>query len=219
LNAPPTTPVSPSLLPLLLHLFLLPFLQPLTNQPPLSPLLDLQRAQKVAEKEIKAAAKENRLDAARILARQLVASRKTAGRLAMARANLMDLSNELKIQQSTLRTANAMKSSTQASKAMSNLIKIPQLQKTVREMSKEMYTAGMLGEAMEDAMDIAMGGEDIEEETAEAVDKVLNEVAGDVIANLVNAPLGRKTGQKVQQQEDEEGLPDDGLIERLANGD
>jgi len=86
-------------------------------------------------------------------------------------------------------------------------------------MSKEMYTAGMLGEAMEDAMDIAMGGEDIEEETAEAVDKVLTEVAGDVIAKLVNAPLGRKTGQKIQQQEEEdEGLPDDGLIERLANG-
>lgn len=131
----------------------------------------------------------------------------------MARANLMDLSNELKIQQATLRTANAMKYSTQASKAMSNLIKVPQLQKTVREMSKEMYTAGMLGEAMEDAMDIAMGGEDIEEESAEAVEKVLYEVAGDVIANLANAPLGHKVGgQKVQE------LPDDSFIEKLANG-
>ena len=56
---------------------------------------------------------------------------------------------------------------------MNDLIKIPQLNRTMAEMSREMMKAGMIDEIMDDAIDSALDSEDMEEETEAEIDKVL----------------------------------------------
>ena len=58
-------------------------------------------------------------------------------------------------------------------KMMNDLIKIPQLNRTMAEMSREMMKAGMIDEIMDDAIDSALDSEDMEEETEAEIDKVL----------------------------------------------
>jgi charged multivesicular body protein 3 len=53
----------------------------------------------------------------------------------------------------------------------------------------EMQRAGLIEEMTSEALDSALGGEDIEEETDEAVDAVLREVAGEVLAALPAAKV------------------------------
>ena len=49
---------------------------------------------------------------------------------------------------------------------------------TMREMSREMMKAGIIDEMITDAMDSAFGDEDlVEEETAQEIDRVLQELA------------------------------------------
>ena len=62
-------------------------------------------------------------------------------------------------------------------KMMNDLIKIPQLNRTMAEMSREMMKAGMIDEIMDDAIDSALDSEDMEEETEAEIDKVLIHVA------------------------------------------
>lgn len=57
-------------------------------------------------------------------------------------------------------------------KMVNDLIKVPQLNKTMRDMSREMMKAGMIDEIMDDALDSAMDTEDLEEETEAELDKV-----------------------------------------------
>lgn len=58
---------------------------------------------------------------------------------------------------------------------VNDLVKVPQLNKTMMEMSREMMKAGMIDEIMDDALDSAMDTEDMEEETEAELDKVSNE--------------------------------------------
>ena len=56
-----------------------------------------------------------------------------------------------------------------------------------------MQKAGLISEMTSDALDSALGGEDLEEEADEAVDAVLREVAGDIMDALPAAktqPVG-----------------------------
>ena len=60
----------------------------------------------------------------------------------------------------------------QVMKMVNDLIKVPQLNKTMRDMSREMMKAGMIDEIMDDALGSAMDTEDLEEETEAELDKV-----------------------------------------------
>ena len=57
-------------------------------------------------------------------------------------------------------------------KLVNDLIKVPQLQATMAQMSREMMRAGMIDEAMGDAIDSAVDTDTMEEETEAEVDKV-----------------------------------------------
>jgi charged multivesicular body protein 3 len=60
----------------------------------------------------------------------------------------------------------------QVMKMMTDMMKVPQLNATMAEMSREMMKAGMIDEIMDDAMESAMDTEDLEEETEAELDKV-----------------------------------------------
>ena len=60
----------------------------------------------------------------------------------------------------------------QVMKLVNDLIKVPQLNATMREMSKEMMKAGMIDEIMDESIDSALDTEDLEDETEAEIDKV-----------------------------------------------
>jgi charged multivesicular body protein 3 len=72
------------------------------------------------------------------LAREVVNSRKAVNKIYTAKANLKSVEMQMKGQAATLRVAGSLSKSADVMKAMSQLIKVPELQKTMQEMSKEM---------------------------------------------------------------------------------
>ena len=89
-------------------------------------------------RSIKEAAKKGNQDACRILAKEIVQSRKAVSRLYVAKANLSSVEMQMKAQASQLRVAGSLQKSTEVMKSMQQLIKLPEMQKTMQELSKEM---------------------------------------------------------------------------------
>ncbi len=94
------------------------------------------------------------------------------------------------------RAVGHMKSSGEVMKLMNNVMKQSVVAKTMMELSKEMFKAGVMDEMVSDAMDGAM--EDVEEETEEEVEKILAELA---VASVVAMPAAGRAKAAVPQQE------------------
>ena len=73
-----------------------------------------------------------------ILAREVVNARKAVTRIHTAKANLSSVEMQMKAQASQLRIAGCLSKSTDVMKSMQQLVKMPEIQKTMMEMSKEM---------------------------------------------------------------------------------
>lgn len=59
---------------------------------------------------------------------------------------------------------------------VNDLIKVPQLNTTMREMAREMMKAGMIDEIMDESINSALDTEDMEEETEAEIDKACSSV-------------------------------------------
>jgi len=70
-----------------------------------------------------------------------------------------------------------MAASTDVMQCMNDAIKLPALRAQMMEMSREMEKAGLIEEMIGDAMEDAMGGEELEDAANDEVDKVLEELA------------------------------------------
>ncbi|GAA29015.1 Charged multivesicular body protein 3 [Clonorchis sinensis] len=157
-------------------------------------ITSLQAQNKRVEADIKKRAKAGNLDEAKILARELVNSRKAVSRLYSANANLDCIISELNCQAATTKMAGCLKSSTAVMKSMSALFKLPELQKTMRDLSKEMTKMGLIDEMIQDTMESTMGdADDMEEATAAEVEKIIFEItSGEVVKppgiGLVSVP-------------------------------
>lgn len=175
-------------------------------------IMDIQREQKKAEKLIKEAAKRNDMVSAKILAKEYVQMRRTITKLAVNKASMLALSNQMTEQLAMARVAGSLQKSSEVMGLVNNLIKVPELQKVMAAMSKEMMKAGMIEEMVQDAMDSAIDSEELEEETEEQIDKILLEVAGETLGQMAAAPR-RQAAQHQQQAVEQE---DSELAERLA---
>ena len=79
-----------------------------------------------------------------ILAREVVNARKAVTRIHTAKANLSSVEMQMKAQASQLRIAGCLSKSTDVMKSMQQLVKMPEIQKTMMEMSKEMMKVNIL---------------------------------------------------------------------------
>uniref|UniRef100_A0A7S0RQB4 Charged multivesicular body protein 3 n=1 Tax=Chlamydomonas leiostraca TaxID=1034604 RepID=A0A7S0RQB4_9CHLO len=176
---------------------------------------DIQFEEKKVVKSIREAAKRGDQASVRVLAKQVVHTRKTVGQLYTNKAQLMSINNQLVEQLAVLRVSHALQKSTQVMSALTQAIKLPELQRTMVEMSKEMMRAGLIDEMMSDTLDSAMDTEDMEEETEEEISKVLDSIIGDTVKAM---PAAGKAKLPQQQAAEEEEEPDDmeELQSRLA---
>ncbi|ORY49016.1 hypothetical protein BCR33DRAFT_695530, partial [Rhizoclosmatium globosum] len=150
----------------------------------------IETAEAKVKKDIKAAAKRNDAASCRLLAKEIVRSRKARDRLHTSKAQLNSLSMQLQQQLAVAKVAGSLKQSTDIMKIVNNLIKLPEIHNTMQEMSKEMMKAGIIGEMMEDAID-TLDEEGIEEEADKEVENILFDLTDGLLgqAGQVGAPL------------------------------
>lgn len=137
---------------------------------------DIQREEEKVKRSIKDAGKKGQRDVCIILAKELIHSRRAISKLYASKAQMNSVLLSMKNQLAVVRVAGALQKSTEVMKAMQSLIKIPEIQETMRDLSKEMMKAGIIEEMMEDTFESMEDGEDMEEAAEEEVDKILFDI-------------------------------------------
>lgn len=159
---------------------------------------NLDRATQKSRSDLKNLAKKNDVKSARILAKELVRANKQRDRLISSKARLGSVQMQLQHQLSMVKVTGAFQKSSEIMKMTNQLVKLPQLSATMREMSMEMIKSGIMEEMMEETMDM-VDDDEIEEEADAEVDKVLFELTDGKLGQA-----GRVGGELPAQKEDEE---------------
>ncbi|CAJ1027956.1 Snf7, putative [Leishmania lindenbergi] len=126
--------------------------------------------------EMKKMAKQDQVDAVRIMARDLVRTRKYNQKMYRMRTQIQGVSLRIQTMQSSVQMADAMKGVTKAMRSMNNKMNIPEMQKIMREFEKQNEMMGMKEDMMNDAVDEVMDDDGMEEEeTEQEIQKVMDE--------------------------------------------
>lgn len=137
--------------------------------------------------DIKKLAKEGQMDAVKIMAKDLVRTRRYVKKFMLMKANIQAVSLKIQTLKSQSTMAQAMKGVTQAMTSMNRQMNMPQIQKILMDFEKQSEIMDMKEEMINDVMDDAMEGEGDEEETDAVVAQVLDELGlqlGDQLSGL-----------------------------------
>ncbi|ESO03639.1 hypothetical protein HELRODRAFT_185616 [Helobdella robusta] len=151
--------------------------------------------------DIKKMAKQGQMDAVKILARDLVRTRRYVKKFILMRANIQAVSLKIQTLKSNDAMASAMKGVTKAMATMNKQMKLPQIQQIMQEFEKQSEIMDMKEEMMNDVIDDALGEDDDEEESEAIVTQVLDELGlqmADQLSDL-SAPSS-KVGAVTKQQ-------------------
>ena len=113
----------------------------------------LEQMERKSRDECRKYGKEGRQDACKIVAREIVRTRAARNRMLMAKAQINSVNMQLQTQAAMVRAAGCMKKSTEVMRRMNKLVKLPELQKTMMEMQREMERSGLIEEVVGDALD------------------------------------------------------------------
>lgn len=174
----------------------------------------IEREELKLKLEIKKAAKKGDNQVVRILAKEMVQSRRAKNRIFTAKAQINSVTLQLQQQAAQVKVMGAISKSTEVMQIMNNLMKVPEIAATMREMSKEMQKAGIMEDMINDTMDGVLGDED-EDEVDSEVDNVLGEILGKELGG-VSVGKGKLSTGAVRKPVEEDELPDDDLVNRLA---
>ena len=89
-------------------------------------------------KSLKEAAKKGDTAVCHILAKEIINSRKAVTRLYTAKANLNSVQLQMKGQLATVKVAGALSSTSEVMKSMNALVKLPETQRDMMELSREL---------------------------------------------------------------------------------
>ncbi|XP_063040743.1 charged multivesicular body protein 3 [Engraulis encrasicolus] len=182
---------------------------------------DIQREQDKVKRSIKDAAKKGQKDVCVVLAKEVVQSKKAINKLYASKAQMNSILLSMKNQLALIRVSGALQKSTEVMKAMQSLVKIPEIQATMRELSKEMCKAGIIEEMMEDVFEGMEDEDEMEEEAEAEVDKILFEITagalGKAPSKVTDAlPEPEPQGAAAASEEEEEEEDIEEMQSRLA---
>lgn len=136
----------------------------------------MEQQEKKVIADIKKLAKEGQMDAVKIMAKDLVRTRRYIKKFMLMKANIQAVSLKIQTLRSQNTMAQAMKGVTRAMQNMNRQLNLPQIQKILQEFEKQSEIMDMKEEMMNDAIDDAME-DDLEEEESDAVvSQVLDEL-------------------------------------------
>lgn len=148
----------------------------------------MEQQEKKIINDIKKMAKDGQMDAVKIMAKDLVRTRRYVKKFILMRANIQAVSLKIQTLRSQNTMAQAMKGVTKAMQTMNNQLKLPQIQKIMMEFEKQSEIMDMKEEMMNDAIDDAMGDDDDEEESDAVVAQVLDELGLQLTDQLTDLP-------------------------------
>ena len=174
----------------------------------------IRREEAKVTKSLKEAAKKGDKDVCLILAKEVVHSRKTVNKLYCAKANINSVQMQMKGQLATIKVAGCLQKSAEVMKTMQQLVRLPEIQKTMMEMSREMMKAGIIEEMLEDTMENVTESEDMEDEAQEEIDKILFELTTGKLGSAPSAvketlPSPTPASASSEREKEEESDDDD----------
>merc|ERR1719348_1122562 len=134
-------------------------------------------------------AKAGQMDAVKIMAKDLVRTRKSIKKFMLMKANIQAVSLKIQTLKSQNAMAQAMKGVTRAMMNMNRQMKLPEIQKIMQEFEKQSEIMDMKEEMMNDVIDDAMGDDDEEEESDAIVTQVLDELGLQLTDQLTGLPV------------------------------
>ena len=144
---------------------------------------------------------------AKTFARELVRIRKQSTRLHTSRAQLQSVQMQVNEAFSVRKIQGSLKKSTGIMKDVNTLVRLPELNATMRQLSTELVRAGIIEEMVDDAMPDNELYEDEVDEAEEEVAKVLQEILQGKLAQVdtvkAEEPL-EETPAVEEQFEDQE---------------
>jgi charged multivesicular body protein 3 len=181
----------------------------------------IQFEERKVQQTIRRAAAANDTYTVRTLAKELVRSRKTTERLHSSKAQINSCIMELNTNMATIRVTGALGQSASLLTAMNSLMAVPELQSSLKSMSREMQRAGMIESMVDDTMEDAFGVEGEEELVDSEVQRVIDELTvnqlsqmGSVASTPLPARAQAATAAVHAQPQEEEEM--DALSKRLA---
>nr|XP_018906366.1 PREDICTED: charged multivesicular body protein 2a-like [Bemisia tabaci] len=148
----------------------------------------MEQQEKKIIMDIKKMAKEGQMESVKIMAKDLVRTRRYAKKFMLMKANIQAVSLKVQTLRSQNAMADAMRGVTKAMQSMNRQMNLPQIQRILQEFEKQSEIMDMKEEVMNDAMDDAMGDEDDEEETDTIVSQVLDELGLQLTDTLSGLP-------------------------------
>jgi len=168
----------------------------------------IQRQEAKVEQSLKQAAKKGDKDVCKVLAKEIINSRKAVNKMYASKAHINSIQMQMQNQLSVVRVTGALEKSTHVMQSMQQLVKIPEIQATMRELSKEMMKAGIIEEMVEDTME-GLEDDDLEEAADTEVEKVLWELtkgqlgeAPDAVGDTLPAVAGATAAPDSEEEED-----------------
>merc|ERR1719461_284171 len=134
-------------------------------------------------------AKQGQMDAVKIMAKDLVRTRRYVKKFMLMRANIQAVSLKIQTLKSQNAMAQAMKGVTKAMMNMNKQMKLPEIQKIMQEFEKQSEIMDMKEEMMSDVIDDALGDEDDEEESDAIVTQVLDELGLQMTDQITGLPV------------------------------
>jgi charged multivesicular body protein 2A len=157
--------------------------------------MGLQAQEKKMVLEIKKMAKDNQMEAVKVMARSVVRNRTAVTKLYGLKSQLQAVSLRMAELKSTQAMSDAMRGTTKAMAAMNRRMNLPAVAKIMREFERQNAKMEMTGDMMGDAMDMAFEGEGEEAESDELVNQVLDEIGVDTGAAMAKVPAGAVPAQ------------------------
>lgn len=171
---------------------------------------ELGSLEKKTESLIKGAARKEDYKTVKIYARELYGIKKQKSRLHKSKAQLDSVGMQIDESFGMLKLQENMKLSSDIMKEVNNLVKLPEITGTMRELSQELVKSGIMNEMVGDTVDMFDENEDEfeDEEVDEEVNQIVSEFTKDKFNKVENAP-DSKLEVPIQPVEEEEPVEED----------
>ncbi|OBZ85998.1 Metacaspase-1 [Choanephora cucurbitarum] len=183
----------------------------------------LERQEKKLIADIKKSAKANQMGACKVMAKDLVRTRRNVQKFYQMKTQLQAVGLRIQTLRSSQQMAEAMKGATKAMGSMNRQMNLPQIQKIMMDFERESEMMDMKDEMMGDAIDDAFEQDEDEEESDEIVNKVLDDIGISFNQELGETPSGLKMpessvpSERIAQPEGGLSVDDAALQARLDN--
>lgn len=182
-------------------------------------LNQLQPLKKKTEGLIKKAAKDKDYKSAKLYARELININRQQTKLHTSKARVDSIQMSVNEQWSMNKLTQSLQLSTGVMKDVNLLINLGVMQATMQDLSKELMKAGIINEMMDDMVDLEDEDEELESESQEEVNKIIQSLTEDKFSKIeTEMPTAEFEAEEPlepveEDEEDQEAL--DAMRDRL----